>query len=262
MVDSKYVEAIESSILHGTFEDNSRELQLALHHLERSDTPDDECQKLVKGLEKGIPIPYIIGYTLVCGLKILINRDVLNPGPETITLIKAVMGYASKRGSIDILDLCTGSGAIAVLLAKSYGAKVTAIDISEKALALAKENAAENGVDITFLRGDLFEPVRGMAFDVIVVNPPYVKSGSIEFLPKFVRDFAPTIAIDGGKDGLFFHKAILAEAKNHLNRNGSLFIECEDDQSEDVEKIAAEFSWTAMQRFHNRHGQVRGFQFV
>jgi len=110
------------------------------------------------------------------------------------------------------------------------------------------------------MQGNLFEPVQGMVFDVIISNPPYVKSGAIDLLPRFVRDFVPFIAINGGEDGLFFHRAIMSGARDFLRLGGSLFIECEDDQDKELESIAIKFSWEIKDKFPNRHGKIRGFR--
>ncbi|MFA5248231.1 MAG: HemK/PrmC family methyltransferase [Patescibacteria group bacterium] len=215
---------------------------------------------MLDGVSRNVPIPYIIGYTQICGLNISINRDVLNPGPETVTLIRKTSEYIIKNQASRVLDLCTGSGVVAIVLASMCKATTTATDISEKALAIAKLNAQDNGVKINFILGDLFEPVKGMKFDVITSNPPYVKSSALNLLPEFVRDFAPLTAIDGGADGLFFHRAIMMRAKNFLLSGGSLFIECEDDQDKDVEEIAINFNWEIKERFPNRHQKIRGFR--
>ena len=108
----------------------------------------------------------------------------------------------------------------------------------------------------------MFETVKGMKFDVIITNPPYVKSSDIPLLPGFVRDFAPITAIDGGNDGLFFHKAIMSGAKGFLCSGGCLFIECEDDQDKEIEDIAIRSDWEIKEKFPNRHGKIRGFRLM
>lgn len=255
-----WLEQIRSLLEKGETEDLQSALDLASFHLDRCEDGDMDLEKILDGVSKNIPIPYIIGYTQICGLKIFINRDVLNPGPETVTLIEKTSEYINRNHASQVLDLCTGSGAVAVVLASKCKVNITATDISEKDLTLAKLNAMANGVDINFKQGNLFEPVKGMAFDVIMSNPPYVKSGAIDLLSRFVRDFAPLKAIDGGADGLFFHRAIMLEAKDFLHPGGSVFLECEDDQDGEIEDIAIKFGWEIKEKFSNRYGKIRGFR--
>ncbi|PJA88557.1 MAG: peptide chain release factor N(5)-glutamine methyltransferase [Candidatus Moranbacteria bacterium CG_4_9_14_3_um_filter_36_9] len=253
---------IQSLLERGETEDLQGALALVSFHIDHSENKEVELEVVLSGIGDGIPIPYIIGYTLICGLKIFISRDVLNPGPETVTLIEKARECVVKHDSSRILDLCTGSGAVAIVLAQICSGNIIATDISEKALAIAKLNASENKVVINFMHGDLFGPVRGMVFDSIITNPPYVKSGAINLLPKFVRDFAPLTAIDGGDDGLFFHRAIISRAKGFLRPGGSLFIECEDNQDKEIEALAVKFGWEIRESFPNRHGNIRGFMLI
>lgn len=253
---------IQSLLQKGETEDIESALELVSFHIDHSANKDAELITILDGISKKIPIPYIIGYTLVCGIKISISRDVLNPGPETVTLIKMARKWIAKNNSPKILDLCTGSGAVAITLARSCGGNIIATDISEKALEIARRNAVDNNVAVRFINGDLFEPVVGEKFDLVVTNPPYVKSSAISSLPGFVRDFAPITAIDGGDDGLFFHRAILSKAKGFLYSGGSLFIECEDNQDKDLERLAQQFGWEISERFPNRHGNIRGYRLV
>ncbi len=256
----QYLEQIQFILEKGETEDLQSAISLVSFHLECSEDKNAELKKILDGVRKNIPIPYIIGYTQIFGLKIIINRDVLNPGPETITLIEKTSESIIKNHSVQVLDLCTGSGAVAVTLASRCNVQITATDISEKALSIARLNALTNNTVINFKQGDLFEPVKGLKFDVLTSNPPYVKSGVINLLPGYVRNFAPVTAIDGGSDGLFFHKAILSEAKDFFNPGGCLFIECEDDQDREVEKIAIKNGWKIKERFPNRHKKIRGFR--
>lgn len=187
----------------------------------------------------GRPLWYIFGDTDFCGYKIKVDERVLIPRPETEEMAMMVVG-AAEEGS-NILDLCTGSGAIAIAVYKELEKagkrpKVTATDISEDALSLAKENAELNGANVLFVQSDLFERIRGR-FDVIVSNPPYIPTKEIKKLQKEVRKFEPHLALDGGADGLDYYRRIAAEAKHYLVRGGMLIMEVGEGQAEEVAKL-------------------------
>ena len=192
----------------------------------------DKVYKLLKERLTGRPLWYCVGDTEFYGYKIKVDERALIPRPETEELVEHALKTLDETKTV--LDLCTGSGAIAVAIAKKSGAKVTASDISLKALELAEENAEMNGAELEFIKGDLFENLQGRKFDVIVTNPPYVKRGDIDKLQREIREFEPVLALDGGEDGLEFYKRIAAEAKEHINAGGYLFAECGEDQANDV----------------------------
>ena len=141
-----------------------------------------------------------------------------------------------------LVDLCTGSGAIAIAVKKKSDAKVCAVDISEGAIDLAKENATLNNAEIEFVKSDLFESILDKKFDVIISNPPYVKSNDISTLQKEVKDFEPTLALDGGDDGLDFYRLISKDAVNHLNEGGCLFLECGIGQAQEIADMLKNFT--------------------
>ena len=187
----------------------------------------------------GKPLWYIIGDTDFCGYTLKVDERVLIPRPETEEM--AMMAVAVAEEGNHILDLCTGSGALAIAIYKrlqecNREVKVTAVDISEDALALAKENAEANEADILFVQSDLFKRIRGR-FDVIVTNPPYIPSAEIETLQREVRDYEPRLALDGGVDGLDFYRRIAAEAPKYLNRGGTLIMEVGAGQAQEVVKM-------------------------
>ncbi len=187
----------------------------------------------------GRPLWYIVGDTDFCGYKIKVDERVLIPRPETEELVMLAVGAAEEGNSI--LDLCTGSGAIAIAAyneLKKAGRKVrmTAVDISEDALELAKENAELNGADVLFVQSDLFSRIRGR-FDVIVSNPPYIPSAEIQTLQKEVKDFEPRLALDGGADGLDVYRKIAEEAPKYLTRGGTLIMEVGAGQAAEVVKL-------------------------
>ena len=181
-----------------------------------------------------VPVQYIIGEQEFCGLTFRVQPGVLIPRPETELLAEAVFTRAEGKR---VLDLCTGSGCIAVTVAKlGTPAFVAASDYSEEALTVAKKNAELQEVPVTFFQGDLFEAVEGR-YDIIVSNPPYIKSDVIETLMPEVREHEPRLALDGKADGLVFYRRIGKDAKKYLNPGGRLMFEIGHDQGETVPAI-------------------------
>ena len=194
----------------------------------------EKANKLAEERLTGRPLWYCVGDTDFYGYKIKVDERALIPRPETELLVENALGVIGKDS--EVLDLCTGSGAIAVAVKKESGAKVTASDISEGALSLAKENAEINGVEIEFVLSDAFENLKDREFDVIISNPPYIKTGDIDGLQKEIS-FEPKIALDGGEDGLDFYRIIAKAAKKHLKKGGALFLEIGYDQAEEVKEL-------------------------
>ncbi len=193
----------------------------------------------------GRPLWYIVGDADFCGCTIKVDGRALIPRPETELLVERAVGCIVKLpAGARVLDLCTGSGAIAVAVAKMCREKgkpvyMTAADVSADALSLARENAAANGVEMSFIQSDLFEDVGG-AFDVILSNPPYVPSGEIEGLQREVKGFEPRLALDGGADGLDFYRRIAAAFSAHLAPGGFMLLECGMGQAETIVGLFAE----------------------
>lgn len=199
----------------------------------------DNYVKNIKRLISGEPLQYITGVQEFMKLNFIVNKDVLIPQPDTEILVEEVIKIASKMENPIILDLCTGSGAIAVSLAKNIpNAKIIATDISKKALEIAKYNAKLNGVlnSIDFIESNLFNKIKNIKFDVIVSNPPYIATNEIQKLPKDVRQ-EPVIALDGGKDGLDFYRKIYDKGNEFLNRQGYICVEIGYNQREAVKRI-------------------------
>ena len=193
-----------------------------------------KINEIVEQRLTGRPLWYIFGDTEFYGLKIKVDERVLIPRPETELLADAVIKSAEK--DYKILDLCTGSGCIAIAVAKNckhLGVQVTASDISDAAIMLAKENAAEHKVKINFVVGDLFRNARGR-YNIIVCNPPYIKSGEIPNIQREVREYEPRVALDGGEDGLDFYRRIAEEVQSHIAKEGMLIMECGEGQTEAV----------------------------
>lgn len=179
------------------------------------------------------PLQHILGTQEFCGLEFEVTPDVLIPRHDTETLVNEALTRMPDAGSV--LDIGTGSGCIAVALARRLpGVPVTAVDISEAALTVARRNAERNGVAIEFLPGSLLEPVAGRHFDLIVSNPPYIPSSDILTLEPEVRDFDPRGALDGGADGLDVYRALIPAAAACLNPGGWLLLEVGAGQAADV----------------------------
>lgn len=218
---------------------------------------DNTCEayfELIERRASGEPMQYITGIQEFMGLTFNVNPSVLIPRQDTETMVEDALEVLSKgtlRGEAfvekpnfkDVLDLCTGSGAIGVSLAKLNGdIKVTCSDLSEKALETAKSNALANGLkSLKFEQGDLFEPFCGKLgkkkFDFIISNPPYIESEVIPTLQTEVKDHEPMMALDGGQDGLDFYRRIAVEAPSHLKKGGVLMMEIGYNQGEEVCKL-------------------------
>jgi release factor glutamine methyltransferase len=219
----------------------------------------DAMREFIKRRAAREPLQHIVGSTSFCGHEILVNKNVLVPRPETEMLAELGWQWLEKPRTSNIehptsnfpgaalLDFCTGSGCIAIVIAtKCPNAKIVATDVSADALALAKENAAKNKVAerIEFLQGNGFAALpTGAQFDLIVSNPPYIASAEIETLDPEVRDFDPHLALDGGVDGLDFYRKIAAGAKSFLKPDGKLMLEFGDGQADAIKKIFEDEKW-------------------
>ena len=204
----------------------------------------EETQYLeyINQIIKGKPLQYITNEQEFMGFKFYVNENVLIPQPDTETLveraIEIVKDAQSTTENIDVLDMCTGSGAIAVSIAKlCKNIKICALDISDDALEIAKKNAFENEANVEFFKSDMFENISQNAkFDLIVSNPPYIKETVISTLSKDVQN-EPHIALSGGKDGLDFYRIIANNAYKYLKYQGKVLVEIGYDQAESVEEL-------------------------
>lgn len=192
--------------------------------------------KAIEKLSKGVPLQHITHQQEFMKMNFYVNENVLIPRPDTEILVEEVMKIAKKINAKKILDLCTGSGAIAISLAKYIeNSQVTATDISEEALTIAERNAKNNKVDkqIAFLSSNLFYEIPKEKYDIIVSNPPYIKREIVKTLAKEVQN-EPFMALDGGWDGLDFYRKIIHQADDFLKYGGYLCLEIGYDQKEDV----------------------------
>lgn len=197
--------------------------------------------KAVKKRINGVPIQKIFGREYFYGLNFKVNKNVLCPRPETELLVEEALKFITDGSCV--LDLCTGSGAIAVSIAKYSKAKVFASDISIKALKVAKYNTKNNNVNINFTKSNLFKKINNK-FDVIVSNPPYIKTEDIKNLDAEVKNYDPVISLDGGVDGLYFYKQIALTCKNYLTNKGVVLLEVGFDQAKTVKNIFEQIGFT------------------
>ena len=193
----------------------------------------EELTDMARRRQEGEPLWQIIGNADFYGYEIDINRNVLCPRPETEELVCEAVKYVTENSRV--LDLCTGSGCIAIAVADKTGAHVVASDISEDALATARANAEKNGVadKIEFVRSDMFGNIEG-AFDVIISNPPYIPTADIQKLDREVKDYEPALALDGGEDGMDFYRSIAEKAGGFLAEGGRIFLEVGIGQAQAV----------------------------
>lgn len=215
-----------------------------------SKTMDDrQCDSFFELIDERAsrkPLQHIIGTQEFMGLEFKVSENVLIPRQDTEVLVETVLEYEeSFKGKTSVLDLCCGSGAIGVSLAKlSKNMKVTCSDISDFAINLTKENAKNLKASVNVKQGDMFEPfagrLRNTKFDIIVSNPPYIETEVIDTLEKEVKDHEPMLALDGGADGLDFYRQIVENAPKHLNKGGMLFLEIGHNQGEALEKLLSE----------------------
>ena len=218
--------------------------ELVINHMQ--EVPEVKINEFEIGLEKiknNIPIQYITNHQEFMKLDFYVDENVLIPQPDTEILVEEVIKYVNENAEnfsnsspIKILDLCTGSGAIAISLAKYIeNVEITATDISNKAIQIAKLNAEKNLVHkkIKFIESDMFENIEKNQFDIIISNPPYIETNIIPTLDKEVQK-EPFIALDGGDDGLRFYRLIIKNAKDYLAPTGKISLEIGYNQKEAI----------------------------
>lgn len=217
----------------------SREKIVSNPNIEVSDNNVESYLNKINDIKNGMPIQYITNKQEFMKLNFYVDKNVLIPQPDTEILVEKAIEICKNHGNdIKILDLCTGSGAIGISIAKNIkNAKVYATDIKNTVIDIAKQNAKQNNVDnIEFIVSDMFENIQEKDFDIIVSNPPYIETDVIKTLPTEVRN-EPIIALDGGKDGLKFYKIILSEYKKYLKKDGYLLLEIGYNQAKSVGEL-------------------------
>ncbi len=200
-------------------------------------TPEEEAcyQQLVARRSQRIPLQHLTGVQEFMGYVFQVNEHVLIPRQDTECLVEQVLEWIPPDAdNLEVLDLCTGSGCILIsLMGLRPQIQGVGVDISPEALEVAKRNGIHNQVDPTWIQSDLFAKVTG-TFDIIVSNPPYIRTAEIEALEAEVKEHDPLLALDGKEDGLFFYHAIIEQAPQYLKKNGMLAFEIGHDQGESV----------------------------
>ena len=195
-----------------------------------------------KHIKEDVPLSHLVGFEYFYDRKFKVTKDVLSPRMETEELIYKVVEYvkATKKNNLKILDLCTGSGIIAITLKKEldqFSIDVVASDISQEAIKVAKENAQLHDATIKFIQSDIFDNIDDK-FDVIVSNPPYIDRKDKVTMQDNVLKYDPHLALFAEEEGMYFYRKIIEQANNYLNDNGVIFFEIGYDQKEKIIKLA------------------------
>lgn len=195
-----------------------------------------------KHIEEDVPLSHLVGFEYFYDRKYKVTKDVLSPRMETEELVYKVIEYvkATNRNNLKILDLCTGSGIIAITLKKELeqvSVDIIASDISEKAIEVAKENAQNHNADIRFIQSDIFNDIDDK-FDIIVSNPPYIDRKDEVTMQDNVLKYDPHLALFAEEEGMYFYRKIIEQANDYLDENGVIFFEIGYDQKDKIIKLA------------------------
>lgn len=216
----------------------SRAMYFLKMNEEMSGEQETQYRSYIEKRAGHIPLQHITGTQEFMGLEFQVNEHVLVPRQDTEVLVESVLAVLQPDGKV--LDMCTGSGCILISLMRLAGLiDGTGVDISEEALAVAKANAEKHKVNAVLIKSDLFEKVVDK-YDLIVSNPPYIRTAVIEELKEEVKFHDPFLALDGKEDGLYFYRKIIAESPEYLKKNGRLYFEIGHDQGKDVKLLMEE----------------------
>ena len=213
----------------------------------------------------GMPLQYITGEQFFMGHKFIVNENVLIPRQETEVLVeKTIEMFLLNKNIKTVLDMCTGSGVIAISLANRFSnIKFTAVDVSGKALSVAKQNASAlcRSKNISFEHSDLFSAIKsgsfGKKFDLIISNPPYIKTYEIPYLQREILEHEPLIALDGGEDGLYYYRKIITDAIPYFKKGGCLLLEIGADQANDVSNLLIQAGYKTPEIIKDLSGKDR-----
>ena len=208
---------------------------------EINEEQENEILKKCEMRKNNIPVDKIFGRAYFYGLEFKVDENVLSPRPESELLVETALKYIKENNYNSALDLCTGSGCLAIATKLNSNIEMTATDISQKALNIAKENAKNLKADIKFVRSNMFEKIEE-SFDIIISNPPYIDSDEVKTLDAEVLNNDPYIALDGGAMGLKFYNIIHDNLRKHLNDNGMIVMEIGEDQKELIISLFNDFN--------------------
>lgn len=202
-----------------------------------------------KHIKEDMPLSHLVGFEYFYDRKFKVTKDVLSPRMETEELIYKVIEYvkASNKNNLKILDLCTGSGIIAITLKKELdqiSIDVVASDISEEAIEVAKENAQYHDADVRFIQSDIFNNINDK-FDIIVSNPPYIDRKDEVTMKENVLNYDPHLALFAEEEGMYFYRKIIEQAKDYLKENGVMFFEIGYDQKDKIIKLSKKNGYLA-----------------
>ena len=216
-----------------------------------------ELEEMLDKRISGMPCQYITKNVQFMSLEFEVNENVLIPRQDTELLVETILKI--RPNNPEILDICTGSGCVAISLAKYINCKkVSACDISDKALEVAKRNATKNGVEVEFYKDDILNSEKyDRKYDIIVSNPPYIETEVVSRLDSVVKDYEPGMALDGGKDGLDFYRTISKYAKIILKEDGILAYEIGYNQAFDVRRILTEIGYDEITLLQDLSGNDR-----
>lgn len=205
---------------------------------------DEQYKEIIKNItlrKNNIPVDKIFQRAYFYGLEFKVNENVLSPRPESELIVEKAIEYIKANNYKTCLDLCTGSGCLAIATKLNCDIEMTATDISMKALSVAKQNAKNHDAEIKFIRSNMFEKIES-SFDLIISNPPYIDTDEIEDLDDEVKNNDPYIALDGGEMGLKFYNIIHDNLRKHLNDNGTIIMEIGEDQKELIVSLFNDFN--------------------
>ena len=211
-------------------------------------------KKIISDLRKNIPIQYVLGEANFYGLKFKVNRSTLIPRVETEELVEYILNHKFNS----VLDIGTGSGCIAISIAKNTDSRVTAIDISNEAIEIAKRNGIHNLVDVNFIVDDIFNFCHDKKYDLIVSNPPYVLESEKKYIDRNVIDYEPHDALFvNDSNPLIFYKKIIEIAKNNLNKDGLLFFEINEKFSNQIIELLTDLNFVEIELKKDINGRDR-----
>ena len=211
-------------------------------------------KKIISDLRKNIPIQYVLGEANFYGLKFKVNRSTLIPRVETEELVEYILNHKFNS----VLDIGTGSGCIAISIAKNTDSRVTAIDISNEAIEIAKRNGIHNSVDVNFIVDDIFNFCHDKKYDLIVSNPPYVLESEKKYIHRNVIDYEPHDALFvNDSNPLIFYKKIIEIAKNNLNKDGLLFFEINEKFSNQIIELLTDLNFVEIELKKDINGRDR-----